>query len=73
MASFQGKTGWERLKKERKKKSSFRSVPTRLGIENFKKMVIKFKTLKNMIVASFQAKMGRGWLRKREKKNYRSD
>ena len=72
MASFQGKTGWERLRK-RKKKCSFRSVPIRLGIENFKKMVIKFKTLKNMIVASFQAKMGRGWLRKREKKNYRSD
>ena len=58
MSSFQAKTGWERLRK-RKKKLSFRSVPTRLGIENSKKISKKFKKLKNIIMTSFQAKTGR--------------
>ena len=67
MSSFQAKTGWERLRK-RKKKLSFRSVPTRPGIENSKKISKKFKKLKNIIMASFQARTSREQLRKRKKK-----
>ena len=50
----------------------FRSVPTQCVIENSKQIVKKFKKLKNTIVASFQAKIGRKRLRKRENKNYPS-
>ena len=39
----------------------FRFVPTRREIENSKKIVKKFKNLKNTIMASFQAKIG--WLK----------
>ena len=46
----------EKAEKERKKKLSFRSVPTRREIENFKKIAKKLKKLKNTIMASFQAK-----------------
>ena len=41
-------------------------------IENSKKRAKKFKKLKNIIVASFQAKIGWKKLRKRENKDYRS-
>ena len=50
----------------------FRSVPTRCVIENSKQIAKKFKKIKNTIVASFQAKIGRKRLRKRENKNYPS-
>ena len=50
----------------------FRSVPTRCAIENSKQIAKKFKKLKNTVVASFQGKIGRKRLRKREKKNYPS-
>ena len=43
----------EKAEKERKKKLSFRSIPTRHEFENSKKIA---KKLKNTIVASFQAK-----------------
>ena len=56
--------------KERKEKLLFRFVPARCVIENSKKIVKKFKKLKNTIVASFQAKIGRKRPRKRENKNY---
>ena len=36
----------------------FHSVPTRRIIENSKKIATKFKKLKNIIMASFQAKIG---------------
>ena len=49
-----------------------RSVPNRCAIENSKQMAKKFKKLKNTVVASFQAKIGRKRLRKRENKNYPS-
>ena len=52
MASFHAKTGWKRPRK-RKKKLSFRSVPTRREFENSKKIA---KKLENTIMASFQAK-----------------
>ena len=70
MASFQTKIGWERLRKRENKKKSFRWVPTRPVIENFKKIVKKFKNLENTIMASFQAKIcwGRLWKRKNKKK-----
>ena len=54
--------------KERKKKKSFRWVPTRPRIENFKKIAKKFKKLENNIVASFQAKIECKKLRDRETK-----
>ena len=43
----------EKAEKERKKKLSFRSVPTRREFENSKKIAKKFN---NTILASFQAK-----------------
>ena len=57
--------------KGRKYKLSFRFVPTRNEIENYKKIEKKFKKLKNTIMASFQAKIGWKRMRNREKKNYR--
>ena len=65
----------EKDEKERNKNYRsipFRSVPTRCVIENSKQIAKKFKKLKNTIVASFQAKIGRKRLRKRENKNYPS-
>ena len=50
----------------------FRSVPTRCVIENSKQIAKKFKKIKNAVVASFQAKIGKKRLRKRENKNYSS-
>ena len=44
--------------KARKEKLSFRSVPARHVIENSNKIAKKLKKLKNMVVASFQAKIG---------------
>ena len=62
-----------RLEKDEKERNkNYRSVPTRCVIENSKQIDKKFKKLKNTIVASFQAKIGRKRLRKRENKNYRS-
>ena len=57
--------GREREKKE----NSVPFHPTRRVIENSKKVA---KNLKNSVKASFQAKIGWRWLRKRENKNYRS-
>ena len=68
MASFQSKKGTGHAGNERKKKLSFLSVPSLSGIKNSKKIAKKFKKLKNILMASFQAKMGRERLRKREKK-----
>ena len=60
MASFQ------------KKFKNTRFVSTRCEIENSKKIAKKFKKLKNIIMASFQAKIRWKRLRKRENKNCRS-
>ena len=54
MNLFQAKIGWKRMGKRENKKLSFRSVPIRCVIENSKKIVKKFKKLKNTILASFQ-------------------
>ena len=51
--------------KEKKLKLSVRSFPTRRVTENSKKIVKKFKRLKNIIMASFQAKIG--WKRMTKK------
>ena len=72
MTSFQAKTGWKMTRKRKKKKLSFRSVPTRSVIENSNEKAKKFKKLKNTIMASFQVKTGWKKSRKREYKNYRS-
>ena len=61
----------EKANEVRKKKLSFRFVPTQSVIENSKKIVKKFKKLKNTIMASFEAKIGWKRSRKRENKNYR--
>ena len=50
---------------------SFRFVPTQRVIENSKKIAKIFKKLKNLVIASFQAKIGWKRLKKRENKNYR--
>ena len=44
MASFQGKIGWKRPRKEENK--NYRSVPTRHVIENSKKMAKKIQKIK---------------------------
>ena len=47
ISSFQVKTSWERLRKsEKKKKLSFRSVPTRPVTKNSKKIAKKMKKIK---------------------------
>ena len=46
----------------------FRFVPARCVIENSKKITKKFKKLKNTTKNSFQAKIGRKKMRKRETK-----
>ena len=50
---------------------SLRFVPTQRVTENSKKIAKNFKKFKNTITASFQAKTGWKWLKKRENKNYR--
>ena len=73
MNSFQAKVGWKNMgKREIKFNFPFRSVPTRCVIENSKQIAKKFRKLKNTVVASFQEKIGRKRLRKRENKNYPS-
>ena len=72
MASFQAKTGWDRLKNERKKKSLL-SVASQSGIGISKKIAKKFQKLKNINMTSFQAKTRRERLRMWEKKNSRFD
>ena len=53
MASFQAKTGRERLRKnEKKKKLSFWSVSNRPGIENSKKIVKKIKKYHYVFISS---------------------
>ena len=72
MASFQAKT--VRAENDTKKMLLFRSIPTRLGIGNSRKIAKKFKKTKNIIMAPFQAITGRDRLRAiPKKKSYRSD
>ena len=54
--------------KRENKKLSFRFVPTRFVIENSKKITKKLKKLINTIINSFQAKLGRKKMRKKEVK-----
>ena len=68
-SSSQTKLG--KAEKERKKIVPTSSYLTL--IENFKKIVKKFKHLENTIMASFRAKICWGRLRKRENKKNRSD
>ena len=49
----------------------FRFVPTQRVTENSKKIAKNFRKLKNLVMASFQAKIGWKRLKKRENKNYR--
>ena len=68
MASFQAKTGRDRLRVIPKKKLSFQSIPTRLGIGNSKTIAKKCKKLRIIIMAEFQAKTGRDRLSVIQKK-----
>ena len=68
MASFQAKTGRERLRMREKKIFSFRSIPTRPGIGNSKKITKNCKKLKNIVMALFEPGMGSDRLRLREKR-----
>ena len=61
MASFQAKIGWKRQKKERKKKLSFRFVPTRRVIEKSKKIAKLFKKFNKPLRLHFKTKpLGKG-------------
>ena len=65
MDLFQVKTGWRRVRKRENK--NYRSVPTRLQIENSKKKFQKHsKNKKNTIVASFQAEISWKMLKRRK-------
>ena len=68
MASFQAKTGRDRVRVIQKKKLSFQSIPTRLGIGNSKTIAKKCKKLRIIIMAEFQAKTGRDRLSVIQKK-----
>ena len=61
----------ENTEKEIKEKLLFRFVPTRHVRENSKKIAKKVEKLKNIIKASFQAKIGCKGQGKRQNKNYR--
>ena len=66
--------GMGQAESDTKKTLSFGSIPTRLGIGNSKKITKKCKKLRNNIMASFQAKMGRDKQRViQKKKSCRSD
>ena len=60
MASFQAKTGWDKSRR-RKKKLSFRSIPTRTGIENSKKIAKTNQKIKIHLYGFFlsQNKLGK--------------
>ena len=58
MVSYQAKMGWKMTGKREYKKYHSVFVPTRREIENFKKLLKKLKKLKNIIMSSFQAKIG---------------
>ena len=60
--------GQAEIERKIKKQLSFRSIQSRPGIGISKKLAKKFKKLKNINMASFQAKTGRERLRIREKK-----
>ena len=66
--NFSSQNKFGMAEKEKKKKKSFRGVPTRLVIENSKKIVKKFKKIENNIMASFRGKICWGRPRKRENK-----
>ena len=68
MASFQAKTGRDKLRVIQKKKLSFGFIPNRPKIGNSKKITKKFKKLKSIIMASFEAKTGWDRLRVIQKK-----
>ena len=75
MDSHPAKIGWKRVRKSENKNYRyvpFRSVPTRREIEIFKRLVKKFRKLKNTIMASFQSKIGWKRLIKTENKSCRS-
>ena len=60
MNSFQAKIGRKKMRKrEIKIIVPFCYIPTWCVIENSKQIAKKFKKLKNTIVASFRAKIGR--------------
>ena len=71
MASFQAKTGRDRLRMREKKIVPINSQPIR-NIE-FRKNSKKIKKLKNINMASFKAKTGLDQLRMREQKYSHSD
>ena len=57
-----------KAEKDRKEKLSFRFVPTRSVIENYKKIAKKFKKLKSTTMTHFKPKLvGKGWEREKIK------
>ena len=75
MSSFKAKIDWKMPRKREYKiyrSVPFRSVPSQRVLENSKKIAKKFEKLNNIIMASFQAKIGWKRPRKRKNINYRS-
>ena len=76
VAPIQAKIGWKRLRKRKNKNYHsvsiipFRSYSTRY--KKFQRKGKKFKKIKNIIMASFQAKVGWKSPRMEENKNFRS-
>ena len=70
---FSGQNETREAEDERKKKLLVRSIQTRPGIGNSRKIAKKFRKIKNINMASFKAKTRRDRLRMRGKKNYHSD
>ena len=68
MASFLAKMGRERPRKSEKKKIIVPTTSYLTRNRKLKEIAKKFKKIKNIIMASCQAKMGGEWLRQREKK-----
>ena len=70
--SSQNRSGKAEKERKKKKKKSFLCIPTRLVIENSKKIAKKFKKVKkNPVMTSFQTKISLKSLTKGENKNYR--
>ena len=76
MASFEAETGRDRQRAiPKKKKLSFRSIPTRFGIKNSKKIAKKCKNLKKHDYGFISSQNGTGQAENdtKKKKCYRSN
>ena len=69
MDSFQAKTGRDRLRMREKKIFLFRSIPTRLGMGNSKKIAKKIQKIRKHRYGFFSSQNGTGQAENERKKN----